>query len=37
LKEVQEMMGHWSSLTTLDYQETSTKEQKKHQDELWGD
>jgi integrase len=37
LKEVQEMMGHWTSLTTLGYQETSTKEQKKHQDELWGD
>jgi integrase len=37
LKEVQEMMGHWSAVTTLGYQETSTVEQKKHQDELWGD
>jgi integrase len=35
LKEVQEMMGHRSAMTTLIYQETSTEEQKKHQNELW--
>ena len=35
LKEVQTMMGHRSAMTTLIYQETSTEEQKKHQDELW--
>lgn len=35
LKEVQEMMGHRSPMTTLIYQETSTEEQRKHQAELW--
>jgi integrase len=35
LKDVQEMMGHRSAMTTLIYQETSTEEQKKHQNELW--
>jgi len=36
LKEVQIMCGHQNAMTTLRYQETSTEEQKKHQDELWG-
>ena len=34
LKEVQTMCGHQGAVTTLGYQETSTVEQKKHQDEL---
>ena len=36
LKEVQTMLGHQNAMTTLRYQETSTEEQKKHQDDLWG-